>query len=401
MRSHRPALIVAMLFLAGAAFGDNGKADQQHITSAQRIDIIRSLNGEMVFARKPFPLGTRGLEITPDGRLIPDGMDLEKLVAVTGPAVKVGERARITDLIIKDKMIIFEINGGPVKKKKWYDRIQIGGAGGSTTVTPQPDETARGSYIAVTFDKFVPQLTPEELKQKVAAVLDFHAKSTEEAFMDTLSPKVKAAVKNHQVLVGMNKDMVLASIGKPPRKTRETEDGIDYEEWIYGDPPQEVKFVRFVGDEVKRLEIMTIDGQKIVRNEREIDAQPTVAKTTGPEEKPVNAPTLKRPGEKADIPPPRPKDAPTQKPGQPIPQPGDGPIGGPPVDNPRNPGPPIEASARISFPEVPCACTVSPPSCYLPVSPSLRPRRLPRLRPAVRTASRSSNSSTCSACATR
>ncbi len=54
--------------------------------------------------------------------------------------------------------------------------------------------------------------------------------------------------------------------------------------------------MRFVGDEVVRVETMKVDGQKIVRVEKEVDlGAPTVAKKQ--EERPANAPTLRRPGE--------------------------------------------------------------------------------------------------------
>jgi hypothetical protein len=57
-----------------------------------------------------------------------------------------------------------------------------------------------------------------------------------------------------------------------------------------------VDFVRFVADEVVRVETMKVDGQKIVRIEKEVDlGAPTVAKKQ--EERPANAPTLRRPGE--------------------------------------------------------------------------------------------------------
>ena len=54
--------------------------------------------------------------------------------------------------------------------------------------------------------------------------------------------------------------------------------------------------MRFVGDEVVRVETMKVDGQKIVRVEKEVDlSTSTVAKKQG--EHPANAPTLRRPGE--------------------------------------------------------------------------------------------------------
>ena len=45
-----------------------------------------------------------------------------------------------------------------------------------------------------------------------------------------------------------------------PRKSASRTDEVEYEEWIFGTPPQDVDFVRFVGDEVVRVETMKVDG---------------------------------------------------------------------------------------------------------------------------------------------
>ena len=106
----------------------------------------------------------------------------------------------------------------------------------------------------------------------LAPVFDFKALTEAEAYEKTLPPKVQDAIKKHKVLVGMDRDMVIYAKGRPPKKLRDKDDnGVDYEEWIYGDPPQEVEFVRFTGIFVTRLEIMTVDGEKIVRTQREVE----------------------------------------------------------------------------------------------------------------------------------
>jgi len=98
----------------------------------------------------------------------------------------------------------------------------------------------------------------------------------------------------------INHDMVTYALGHPPRRVREHDGDIEYEEWVYGTPPQDVDFVRFVGEEVVRVETMKVDGQKLVRVEKEVDlGAPTVAKKDNGE-RPSNAPTLRRPGE--DVP---------------------------------------------------------------------------------------------------
>ncbi|MBA3913600.1 MAG: hypothetical protein H0X25_07035 [Acidobacteriales bacterium] len=59
-------------------------------------------------------------------------------------------------------------------------------------------------------------------------------------------------------------------------------------------------FVRFVGDEVVRVETMKVGGEKIVRTDKELSLtpQPSLAQQQ-PETRPTGAPTLRRPGEEA------------------------------------------------------------------------------------------------------
>ncbi len=71
----------------------------------------------------------------------------------------------------------------------------------------------------------------------------------------------------------MNKEMVGYAMGRPPRRIRETSDGKDYEEWIYGAPPHDVEFIRFEGDKVVRIEDMKVSGEKQVRTQNEVGRQ--------------------------------------------------------------------------------------------------------------------------------
>jgi hypothetical protein len=105
----------------------------------------------------------------------------------------------------------------------------------------------------------------------------------------------------------MNHDMVIYAKGRPDKKIREHDEaGKAYEEWLYGMPPQEVQFVRFQGDEVVRLEVMQVDGEKIVRTEKEVNATSTVAEKPSsptPAATPAKRPSLRRPGEEPENPP--------------------------------------------------------------------------------------------------
>jgi len=295
-------LVVILLLGPALAVADN--TPPSHMTKQTRQEIIRVFNAELCYVRTNFPMGKTGLKLR-NGVLTSSGDDLQRLMALWGPAAKPGDQARITDVVIKGDFIHFEFNGGPIKKQKWYQRIEIQGAGGSTPVAPSDSNAnARGSFVDVYFDKYVPDMTGPELKKVLRPVFDFDAKTPLEAYLETVPPKIKEAIKNHHVLVGMNREMVMYAKGRPPKKLREHADEVDYEEWIYGDPPQDVDFVRFVGEEVARVETMKVGGQKEIRTEREVDLPTTAAASNKPQERPVNAPTLRRPGE--DMPDARP-----------------------------------------------------------------------------------------------
>jgi len=274
------------------------------MTSQTRLAIMRDLTAERVYVRTVFPRGEKGLELK-DGKLSPNSQQVASLVGHYGFAAKPGDRAIITNVVVKEKSILFEINGGSKKHEKWYQHLEIGGANGTAPVgagAPKSLE-ANGSTLTLEFDKYVPEMTGQQLRATLAPAFDFKALTEAEAYQKTLPPKIQEAIKDHQVLVGMDRDMVVYAKGRPPQKVRDKDDkGVDYEEWIYGSPPEEVEFVRFQGTVVSRLEIMTVDGEKIVRTQKEVDlpSQETEVAQKKTEPKPGNAPTLRRPGEEVE-----------------------------------------------------------------------------------------------------
>lgn len=130
----------------------------------------------------------------------------------------------------------------------------------STTSTPTNGQDAgppgfqqgRGGTIYLQFAKNVPDLSPDDLKNLLAPFLDFSKeKSASVQWIDTLPPEMKKAITERHPLVGMDRDEVVAAIGKPDRKVRERDaQGNDTEDWIYGHPPEKTVFVHFTGDHV-------------------------------------------------------------------------------------------------------------------------------------------------------
>jgi hypothetical protein len=279
-----------------------------HMAKDTRYEIIRDFEMQLVYARTPFPMGTKGLELH-NGVISPNGEEMQQTLNLWGPSIKPGDPAHISYVQIKSDHIHFEINGGAVHRQKWYEHIQVAGSNGPVTTSPDsPQTNAHGSYVDLYFDKYVPEMTAAQLRNLLYPVLDFNARNKEQAYLDTMPPKVKEAIQAHHVLVGMNQEMVLHAKGKPPKKVREHDGETMYEEWIYGEAPADVDFVRFVGDEVVRVETMKVDGQKIVRTEKEVildQADKNKEAKSEPQEHPSAPPTLRRPGEdQQDVPKP-------------------------------------------------------------------------------------------------
>jgi hypothetical protein len=317
-------------------------AKAPRMSKQTRLEIIRDFETQIVYARTAFPEGAKGLKLK-DGVTSPNGKELQEALALWGPALKPGDPAQISLLQIKDDHIHFELNGGSIHRKKWYQRVQITGASGADVPTGpnEPMQNPHGSYLDVYFARYVPEMSAQQLRGLLLPALDFNAKSKEQAYLDTLPPKVKEAIQAHHVLVGMDSEMVLHAKGRPPKKVRERQGESEYEEWIYGEPPQDVDFVRIMNDEVVRVETMKVGGEKIVRTEKEVilnrPDRDTEAKKEQ-EDRPANAPSLRRPGEAPDnVPKPAAGPAPTvPMPPPDIPQPQLGePSSGSVASNPR------------------------------------------------------------------
>lgn len=287
------------------------------LSSQTKLRLIQLLDAEFVHVRKYLPLGEKDLVITPQGEVKPGDAQLYQAMQASGVAAKIGDKVQITDIKFHDKSITFLINGGPKKKEKWYQHISIGMGNGDTGPVDSNQGRPTGASMTLEFDKHVPEMTAEELKKMISPVLDFSVKSAAEVYVETMPPKIRDAIKHHEVLVGMNHDMVVMAKDRPPQKIREKDEtGKEYEEWIYGTPPQDVVFVRFVGDEVTQVKIARVGGDIIVKKQKEVDVKdgvPTLAalkssdapqdmKPTGPAPaQPSHRPTLKRAGEQDDV----------------------------------------------------------------------------------------------------
>jgi len=246
------------------------QADQQNKSKSStlqertKLDLIRYVSGEFAKATRNLPAGKEGFLVYVGKPLSPEL--LERAVATHGAAVHVGDSAQITKLEFHDHSITVDVNGGGRGKKRWRDRIQIGMGGTiptarTTTTTPEQEsgppgmQPGMGSTIFLEFSKAVPDLSPDELKRLLSPFLDFaKQRSASVQWFDTLPPEMKKAIQDRRPTVGMDREEVVAAIGKPEHKVRERDsEGNEIEDWIYGQPPSKTVFIRFMGDRVTSI----------------------------------------------------------------------------------------------------------------------------------------------------
>jgi hypothetical protein len=220
-----------------------------------RLSLVRFVDGELVHVVKAIPAGKKGFHLKAGAPL--DERALRMAVASAGSAINPGDHAQITDLEFKDKEILVEINGGGKGKTRLRDRIhlEVGGVPTMTTSPDTPVNTNAGATLYLDFDKPLPEMTADDLKQYLSGVLDFSKQhSAAVQWVESLPPDIQKAIQDKQPVVGMDHDMVLAAMGRPDRKVREKgADGSEIEDWIYGKPPAKTIFVSFEGDKVTEV----------------------------------------------------------------------------------------------------------------------------------------------------
>src|SRR5262249_8516073 len=120
--------------------------DREAVTNNTKMQLIRLLDAEFVHSRKYIPVGDKTLIIGDDGTVKPGDAALFQTAQKIGAAAKVGDRVQITTIVFKEKSIYFEINGGPKRKERWFQHIQIGvGDSGS----PQNAVVVTGAALSI------------------------------------------------------------------------------------------------------------------------------------------------------------------------------------------------------------------------------------------------------------
>jgi hypothetical protein len=219
-----------------------------------RLLLVRYVDGEFAKLVQSLPGGKKGFKL-----FVGKPLNMQRLndtLRLYGTAAVRGETIQITGLEIRSQEIIVQINGGTKKHFNWRQHIQFGVG---DVATPPQDMTPlvqiTGANLVLDYGRPVPDMSPDDLKHDLAAMLDFSKEhSATVNWIDTLPQQFQDAIKDHRAVVGMDSEMVLAAMGRPEHKIREkSPEGNETEDWIYGSPPARTTFVTFAGDTVIRV----------------------------------------------------------------------------------------------------------------------------------------------------
>lgn len=242
-----------LLALLAPAAAQTGKADKQRdLTGEERIELIRGLNAEFAKVKVFLPRSKKPLKFNADGTY--DKAGWSETGRDFGPVARVGDQVQITKVDIEDDRITLQINGGFNPRGKWYERIE-GGVGTGTRTAPLSRDLTRtaGTTVSLVFPSKMKPISPAEVKKLLSPILDFDKRSATENYFDSLPPEIQEAIKAKRAEIGMNREQVKMAMGNPRDRLRETKDGLETEDWIYGLPPGKITFVTFANGKVIKV----------------------------------------------------------------------------------------------------------------------------------------------------
>ena len=222
------------------------------LTDDEKISLVRDLAAEYANAKVAIPRSKKPLDYSSDGTY--DERAWHDGALTGGAAARVGDKVQITKVSLEGDHLVLELNGGLKTGDHWYNHVQIGMGGMSSSGGPTNGGTpALGTSIQINFHKPMENLTAIEVKRILAPILDFDKRSATVLYVETLPPEMQQAVKEKRAIVGMDREQVLLAMGHPDHKYRESKDGLDSEDWIYGTPPGKIVFVTFGGSKVTKV----------------------------------------------------------------------------------------------------------------------------------------------------
>jgi hypothetical protein len=217
----------------------------------ERVKLVRGLTAEYATVKAFLPRSKKPLPFDAKGTY--DKKAWDEVGREFGPAARVGDLVQITKVDLQDDKIVLEINNGMKGGRKWYERIEIGMGGRTGPISSGNSTAPGGTTIAILFGKPLTPMEPADIKKILAPIFDFDKRSATELYTETLPPEVQQAIKEKRAREGMDRDQVLLALGRPENKVRETKDGLELEDWVYGKPPGKITFVTFNSNKVVKV----------------------------------------------------------------------------------------------------------------------------------------------------
>jgi hypothetical protein len=245
MRASATVAIAVLSLLPSLAFAGN------KLSMDDRIELTRGLMAEYGTVKVLLPRSRKPLEF--DAKTGFDKNQWAEIAKVSGPAARTGDLVQVTKVDLEDDKIVLQINGGFKGGRKWYENVQVGVGSGTAPISGNNSNAPGGTSIAILFHQPLEPVKAAAIKKMLAAVIDFEKHSVTEIYAETLPPEVQQAIKEKRVTEGMNREQVVMALGRPAHKSRETKDGIETEDWVYGTPPGRITFVTFSGDKVIKV----------------------------------------------------------------------------------------------------------------------------------------------------
>jgi hypothetical protein len=241
---------------ASALFAGGVIPAKDKLTEDEKIEILRDLTAEYAKAKTYLPRSAKPLEFDAATGTW-DQAKWQMLAQQNGgPAARESDQIKITHVTFDGDKLLLEINGGLKSGKHWYDHVDVGMGGVGRPVGNGNYTPTTGTNIELNFHRPLENLTADQVKKILLPLMDFDKHTVTKNYSETLSPEMQKAVAEKRATEGMNRDEVLMAMGHPLRKIRETKDGQDLEDWIYGEAPGKVTFVTFANSKVIKVKEM-------------------------------------------------------------------------------------------------------------------------------------------------
>ncbi len=243
-------ILIAVLTTAALGFAEK-------MTDEDRLKLIRGLTAEFANTKIAIPRAKKALPVKAQGagqQATVEQAKWNEAMTENGPAAKPGDQVQITKVDVNGDNIVLQLNGGFKNGRSWRDRIQVsGGVGMRQTPIGGTSNISLGTTIVLEFGRPLEPMEAMEVKKMLTSVFAFDIHSVTENLLENLPPQIATAIKENKAVEGMDREQVKMSLGQPRYKSRETKDGMELEDWVYGQAPGKITFVTFNGSKVMKV----------------------------------------------------------------------------------------------------------------------------------------------------